>query len=61
MRKLQLALILAAAALVWALPARAAAQTIRGAWVDRWGDALAGGGVTIVGMTVPGVEPRGQS
>ncbi|MBI3403524.1 MAG: hypothetical protein HY048_19095 [Acidobacteria bacterium] len=34
------------------LPARAAAGAVRGAWVDRWGDALAGGIVTIVGIVV---------
>jgi len=34
------------------LPARAAAGVVRGAWVDRWGDALAGGVVTLVGIVV---------
>ena len=35
-----------------ALPARAAASTIRGAWADRYGDALAGGIITLVGVFV---------
>jgi ABC-type nickel/cobalt efflux system permease component RcnA len=34
------------------LPARAAAGAVHGAWVDRWGDAMAGGIVTIVGIVV---------
>jgi ABC-type nickel/cobalt efflux system permease component RcnA len=34
------------------LPARAAAQTIQGAWVDRWGDAVAGGVVAGIGVVV---------
>lgn len=34
------------------LPARAAAATIRGAWADRYGDALAGGVVALVGLAV---------
>ena len=34
------------------LPARAAAQTIQGAWVDRWGDAFAGGVVVGIGVVV---------
>jgi len=35
-----------------AVPARAAAATIRGAWADRYGDALAGGVVALVGLAV---------
>lgn len=35
-----------------ALPARAAASTVRGAWADRYGDALAGGIITVVGVLV---------
>jgi hypothetical protein len=35
-----------------AVPARAAAATIRGAWAERYGDALAGGGVALVGLAV---------
>ena len=35
-----------------ALPARAAASTVRGAWADRYGDALAGGIITAVGVFV---------
>jgi putative Mn2+ efflux pump MntP len=34
------------------LPARAAAATIHGAWADRYGDALAGGVVALVGLAV---------
>jgi nickel/cobalt transporter (NicO) family protein len=34
------------------LPARAAAVTLRGAWADRYGDALAGGVVALVGLAV---------
>jgi len=34
------------------LPARAAAATVRGAWADRYGDALAGGVVALVGLAV---------
>jgi len=34
------------------LPARAAALTVRGAWADRYGDALAGGVVALVGLAV---------
>lgn len=34
------------------LPARAAASALRGSWVDRWGDALAGGVVVLVGVMV---------
>ena len=34
------------------LPACAAAATIRGAWADRYGDALAGGVVALVGLAV---------
>ena len=37
------------------LPARAAVRTIRGAWADRWGDALAGGFVALVGLVVTGL------
>ena len=39
---------------VLVLPARAAMHTIRGAWADEWGDALAGGVVACVGMAVLG-------
>ena len=35
-----------------ALPARAAVSTVRGAWADRYGDALAGGIITVVGVFV---------
>ncbi len=35
-----------------ALPARAAANTLRGAWADRYGDALAGGAIATVGVIV---------
>ena len=34
------------------LPARAAALTVRGVWADRYGDALAGGVVALVGLAV---------
>jgi nickel/cobalt exporter len=34
------------------LPARAAAATIRGTWVDRFGDAIAGGVIAGVGLAV---------
>ncbi|MBW8866166.1 MAG: hypothetical protein JF610_02370 [Acidobacteria bacterium] len=34
------------------LPARAAAATMRGAWAERYGDALAGGVVALVGLAV---------
>jgi nickel/cobalt transporter (NicO) family protein len=34
------------------LPARAAAQTIHAAWVDQWGDAVAGGVVAGIGIVV---------
>jgi nickel/cobalt transporter (NicO) family protein len=34
------------------LPARAAVSTVRGAWADRYGDALAGGVVALVGLAV---------
>jgi nickel/cobalt exporter len=34
------------------LPARAAIERVRGAWADRWGDALAGGVVASVGIVV---------
>jgi len=35
-----------------ALPAREVASTVRGAWADRFGDALAGGIITAVGVFV---------
>jgi hypothetical protein len=35
-----------------ALPARAAVSTVRGAWADQYGDALAGGIITAVGVFV---------
>ncbi|MGE5245915.1 MAG: hypothetical protein ACM3SQ_16960 [Betaproteobacteria bacterium] len=34
------------------LPARAAAGAVRGAWADRYGDALAGGIIAVVGIAV---------
>ena len=34
------------------LPARAAAGAVHGAWVDRWGDAIAGGVVALIGIVV---------
>jgi len=34
------------------LPTRAAAATVRGAWADQYGDALAGGVVALVGLAV---------
>jgi nickel/cobalt transporter (NicO) family protein len=37
------------------LPARAAIGTVRGAWADRWGDALAGCVVALVGLVVTGL------
>jgi hypothetical protein len=37
------------------LPARAAIGTVRGVWADRWGDALAGGVVALVGLVVMGL------
>lgn len=37
---------------VLVLPVRAAAATIRGGWVDRFGDALAGGVIAVVGLAV---------
>ena len=37
---------------VLVLPARAAIARVRGAWADRWGDALAGGVVATVGVLV---------
>jgi nickel/cobalt transporter (NicO) family protein len=41
-----------AAMVVVVLPARAAASLARGAWADRYGDALAGGVVALVGIAV---------
>ena len=38
--------------IILVLPARAAAASIRGAWADRWGDALAGAIVATVGVSV---------
>jgi hypothetical protein len=35
-----------------AVPARAAASAVRGQWVDHYGDALAGGVITLVGVVV---------
>jgi nickel/cobalt transporter (NicO) family protein len=35
-----------------AVPARAAASAVHGQWVDRYGDALAGGVITLVGVVV---------
>jgi len=40
---------------VLVLPARAAAAMARGAWADRYGDALAGGVVALVGFVVIGL------
>jgi hypothetical protein len=40
---------------VLVLPARAAAGLARGAWADRYGDALAGGVVALVGIVVAGL------
>jgi nickel/cobalt exporter len=37
------------------LPARAAATAVRGAWADRYGDALAGGAIAVVGVVVVGL------
>jgi nickel/cobalt transporter (NicO) family protein len=37
---------------VLVLPTRAAIGTVRGAWVDRWGDAVAGGVIVFVGVVV---------
>jgi hypothetical protein len=37
---------------VLVLPAHAAIATVRGAWADRWGDALAGALVALVGILV---------
>jgi hypothetical protein len=37
---------------VLVLPAPAAVGAVRGAWVDRWGELLAGGIVTLVGVAV---------
>ncbi len=37
------------------LPARAAITTVGGAWTDRWGDALAGAVVALVGLVVTGL------
>jgi len=34
------------------LPTRAVIGQVRGAWADRWGDALAGGVVALVGVLV---------
>ena len=34
------------------LPARAAATAVRGAWADRYGDALAGAAIAMVGVVV---------
>jgi nickel/cobalt transporter (NicO) family protein len=34
------------------LPARAGARVLRAAWLDRWGDAAAGGVIAAVGITV---------
>jgi len=34
------------------LPTRAAVESVRGAWADRWGDVLAGGVVALVGIVV---------
>jgi hypothetical protein len=38
--------------IVFVLPARAAAAVARGAWIDSWADALAGGVVAAVGLVV---------
>jgi ABC-type nickel/cobalt efflux system permease component RcnA len=38
--------------IVFVLPARAAAAVARGAWIDAWADALAGGVVAAVGLVV---------
>jgi nickel/cobalt exporter len=46
----ELATIATMVALV--LPARAAANTVRGAWADKWSDALAGGVVAGIGLAV---------
>ena len=37
------------------LPARAAMGSVGGAWADRWGDALAGAVVALVGIAVMGL------
>ena len=49
----ELATIATMVALV--MPARAAANTVRGAWADRWGDALAGAVVAVIGLVVIGM------
>jgi hypothetical protein len=46
----ELATILTMIGLV--LPARAATQVVRGAWIDRFGDVLAGGVIAAVGVVV---------
>jgi hypothetical protein len=38
--------------IVFVLPARAVAAVARGAWIDSWADALAGGVVAVVGLVV---------
>ena len=40
---------------VLVLPTRAAIGRVRGAWVDQWGDAVAGGIVAFVGVVVMGL------
>ena len=41
--------------LLFVLPARAGAQTLRAAWLDRYGDAVAGGVIAAVGLAVYGL------
>jgi len=36
------------------LPGRLVAHSVRGAWADRWGDAIAGGVIAFVGVVVVG-------
>jgi hypothetical protein len=37
------------------LPARAGARTLRGQWIDRYGDIAAGGVIAAVGLVVAGL------
>jgi hypothetical protein len=41
--------------LVFVLPARAGARLLRAPWLDRYGDAAAGGLIAIVGLVVAGL------
>lgn len=42
--------------LAFVLPARAGARALRASWLDRWGDAVAGGVIAAVGLAVYGLR-----